>query len=315
MKFEDYYETMGVPRDVDDAALKKQYRRLARKYHPDVSTEANAEERFKAIGEAYEVLKDPEKRAAYDQLGADWQAGQDFRPPPGWAAHGSPFGEPSDYANGFAGPGFEFDDFSDFFHSIFGQTPGGGQARSGARAGPGRARDAHARLAITLEELYSGTPVALTLMDRHTGTERRLLVTVPKHVREGQSFRLPGQGGAGGPGEPAGDLYVELRVVPHPEFEVRGNDIHSTVTVAPWEAVLGTQVSVNTLGGRIKLTVPEGSRSGTRLRLKNRGLAGSEQGHHFVSLTVQVPEHVSEAEREHYVALAELSTFAPRHAR
>ncbi len=310
MKFKDYYETMGVTRDVDDKTLKSAYRRLARKFHPDVSEELDAEAKFKAIGEAYEVLKDPEKRAAYDLLGPNWQAGQDFRPPPNRSDIDWAFDE----TRSFGTAGFDADGFSEFFHSMFGEPH---RARDGAhtRSRQRKGRDLHTRLAVTLEELYAGGPVELTLLDPATGAERCLRVTVPKHVRSGQSFRLRGQGAASGSsGVPAGDLYVELSVVPHPEFRVVGNDIHSVLEVAPWEAVLGTQVSVNTLGGPIKLSVPQGSRTGNKLRVKNRGLPGVQAGHQFVTLTVQVPSVVTAAERAHYKALAELSSTSVKEA-
>ena len=298
MKYQDYYATMGVARDADESAIKKAYRKLARKYHPDVSTEKDAEEKFKALGEAYEVLKDPEKRAAYDQLGTGFHAGQDFQPPPGW-------GQYERSGHGTGGEEFDVGDLSDFFSSLFGE---GRRARSAAPKG----RDAHARIFITLEDLYAGKPVLVSLTDPGTGEERQLRVTVPKDIRDGQSFRLKGQANSGAKGIPPGDIYLELRTIPHPKFTVDGDDVYSQVDVSPWEAVLGAQVPVETLGSTIKLTIPPRSRSGTRLRVKNRGLPGSKPGHQYVTLTVQVPETVTDEELREYKVLAEKSTFDPR---
>ena len=306
MKYEDYYQTLGVERDANDATIKKAYRKLARKYHPDVSTEADAEERFKALSEAYEVLKDPEKRAAYDQLGANWQAGQDFEPPPGWTGG---FGM---HNGGFGDAEFDLHDFSDFFASMFEGGAGPGQRSRRSYGGAARGRDVHARLFVTLEQLYAAEPVELLHNDPSTGRERRLRVTVPAGLRDGESFRLKGQGHQAAGNAQPGDLYVEMRIIPHPDFDVDGNDIYSKVPISPWEAVLGAKVPVATLGGTINLTVPAGSRTGSRLRVKDRGLPGRVRGHQYVTLSVQVPDTVSDEERKHYEALSNLSAFDPR---
>lgn len=302
MEFKDYYTILGVDRGADQDEIKRAYRKLARKYHPDVSQEADAEQRFKEVGEAYEVLKDPEKRAAYDQLGADWQSGQEFRPPPNW-----------DHEFAFQGGGFTGGDvFSDFFESLFG--------RRDFHRGPDVAhgRDVQARIEVTLEQLHAGAPIEIGIdapeVDRDgtvRGRVKRLKVTVPKGLGDGQSFRLKGQGRPGLGGGPPGDLYVEIRLRPHPRFRLDGLDVLSTVAVAPWEAVLGATIEVPTLGGPVKLTVPAGSTTGTRLRLKGRGLPGNPPGHHFVTLTVDVPKTVSDAERELYRQLAQSSAYSP----
>jgi curved DNA-binding protein len=300
MEYQDYYDTVGVPRDADQDTIKKAYRRLARKYHPDVSKAVDAEAKFKELGEAYEVLKDPEKRAAYDQLGHNWQAGQDFQPPPDW-------GDGQFNTNGF-GDGAQFKDFSDFFSNLFGQE-GFGPGEHGV---PPQSRDQHARINLTLEELYAEKPVELFFRDPVTRQEKRLRVKVPAQMRDGQSFRLAGQGVSAGASGRAGDLYVEVFLVPHPRFRVEGNDVYSEVMVSPWEAVLGAQIPVDTLGGTVNLKVPERSAHGSQLRLKNRGLPGPNRGHQFISLIVQVPDDPSEEELELFRTLAGVSSFNPR---
>lgn len=307
MQYQDYYETLGVARDADEDAIKKAYRKLARKYHPDVSKDPDAEEKFKALGEAYEVLKDSEKRAAYDQLGHNWQAGQDFQPPPGWA--GGEF-----RSNGF-GEDVHFEDFSDFFSSLFGRGgfSDGGFERTARRAPV--ARDLHARINLTLEELYAEQPVELFLRDPTTRQERRLRVKVPPQMRDGQSFRLAGQGGQGRGEADRGDLYVEVCLVPHPRFRIEGDDVYCELAVSPWEAVLGAQVPVETLGGTVNLKIPAGSNHGTQLRLKDRGMPGPRRGHQYVRLVVKVPTEPSEEELQHMKALAQTSSFNPRSVR
>ena len=300
MEYQDYYDTLGVAKDADQDTIKKAYRKLARKYHPDVSKAVDAEAKFKELGEAYEVLKDPEKRAAYDQLGQNWQAGQDFQPPPDW-------GDGGFRTNGFGG-GAQSKDFSDFFANLFGQE---GFERGGHGVPP-QSRDQHARINLTLEELYAEKPVELFFRDPVSRQEKRLRVKVPPQMRDGQSFRLAGQGTPAGDGGRAGDLYVEVFLVPNPKFRVEGSDVYSEVSVSPWEAVLGVQIPVDTLGGTVNLKVPERSSNGSQLRLKNRGLPGPNRGHHFISLRVQVPDDPSEEELELFRALAGVSSFNPR---
>ncbi len=293
MDYKDYYNTLGISRDASQDEVKRAYRKLARKYHPDVSTESDADTRFKEVGEAYEVLKDPEKRAAYDQLGSNWQNGQQFQPPPEWADFG--------FSNsGFQGGGH----FSDFFDSLFGQQ----QSRHAT------GRDVHARLEVTLEQMASGAPVELALQvpqlapDGSTRSSvKRLKVKVPPGLTEGESFRLKGQGHASPGGGPAGDLYVDLVFAPHPSYTVSGLDVHSELSIAPWQAVLGDKVSVATLNGPVMVRVPAGSTTGKRLRLAGRGLPGNPAGNHYVTLKIDIPTSLSERERELYSQLATAS--------
>lgn len=318
MEYRDYYDVLGVERGASQEEIKRAYRRLARKYHPDVSRESDADARFKEVGEAYEVLKDPEKRAAYDQLGSNWRAGQEFRPPPGWERQFR-------FETGMDGAG----GFSDFFQAIFGDggifgdaaRPGGPSGAAGPFAdalrghrgfgGEARGRDARASLHVTLEQLASGEPVEVALNQPGGSGAKRLKVKVPGGLTDGQSFRLRGQGDPG-MGGAAGDLYLELRLLPHPEFTVDGLDVGSEVPITPWEAVLGTSVSVPTLTGRVKLKIPPGTTGGKRLRLTGRGLPGSPAGNHLVTVRVDVPAHVTPRERALYESLAEASDFNPR---
>lgn len=299
MRYKDYYAVMGLSRGATQDEIKRAYRRLARKYHPDVSKEANAEERFKELQEAYEVLRDPEKRAAYDQLGSNWRQGQEFRPPPDW------------------GKGFEFStgrtrgagrrstyggaSFSDFFSELFGEGspfgagPSGGFERStGGFAAAGQ--DHVARIEIDLEDAYRGATRTIDLRtpeltpDGHVVTRPRTLrVSIPAGVVEGQQIRLAGQGSPGVGGGPAGDLYLEVNLRPHPLYKVDGRDVIVSLPVAPWEAALGETVSVPTLGGPVEMKLPPGARSGQRLRLRGRGLPGSPPGDQYVVLSIVLP--------------------------
>jgi curved DNA-binding protein len=295
MEYQDYYKILGVDRTADAASIKKAYRKLARKYHPDVSKEPDAEKKFKQINEAYEVLKDEEKRAAYDELGQSWKTGQDFQPPPGW----QPFG-----AGGRASSSaFDFDNFADLFGDMF-----SGAAQQNAK--PHTNLDLHATLSLTLEELYGAKPVELYVRNPTTGDERKLRVKVPAHLRDGESFRLKGQGATRA--NQTGDLYVEIKVVPHPNFEVRGNDVHVRLPITPWEAVLGAKIQVDTLGGPVNLTVPPRSQAGQQLRLGNRGLPGPRPGSQIVTLDIYVPTDVDEQTLAHFEALAKSSDYNPR---
>ena len=292
MQFRDYYETLGVARSASQDDVKRAYRRLAHKYHPDVSKEANAEARFKEVGEAYEVLKDPEKRAAYDRFGKDWKHGQEFRPPPGWERQFD-----------FGGGGFSGDSgFSDFFETLFGR---GGFA--GAR-GPMRARggDQSVRVEIPLEDAYRGATRTITVRGR------TLSVRIPKGVTEGQRIRLGGQGGAGAGGGPAGDLYLAVAHAAHPLFTAEGRDVHLKLPIAPWEAALGATVSVPTLGGKVDLKIPRGSRAGRTLRLKGRGLPGRPSGDQYVTLEIVIPPADSPEAESLYRKMAESMRFDPR---
>jgi curved DNA-binding protein len=310
MEFKDYYKIMGVARDATQDEIKRSYRKLARKYHPDVSKEPDAEARFKDLGEAYEVLKDTEKRAAYDQLGANWKGGQEFRPPPDWNA-GFEFS-----GGGFTGA--DTADFSDFFASLFGRDF---RAGGGGRGAPFHARgeDHHAKVLIDLEDAYQGTTRTITLhvpavdAQGHVVTrERTLNVTIPKGIRAGQHIRLSGQGNAGiGEGK-AGDLYLQIEFRPHPLYRVDGRDLYLDLPVAPWEAALGATVKVPTLGGIVELKIPEGSGSGRKLRLKGRGLPGDPPGDCYVMLAIALPPADTEAAKDLYRKMAQELNFNPR---
>lgn len=334
MEFKDYYEILGVKPEASQDEIKRAFRKLARKYHPDVSEDPDAERKYKEAGEAYEALKDPEKRKQYDQLRAGgWRSGDEFRPPPGWEARGS-----------FRGGGFTEADtagFSDFFEAIFGSMGGAGDAFAdlgglggfGTRTGgtrtfgrrPARMRgeDLHHRLTITLEEAYRGGQRQLTLTspepdERGMRVERQrtVRVKIPKGVTNGSQVRLKGLGGSGMGGGPAGDLLLEIGIAPHGVFDVDGHDVILYLPIAPWEAALGATVKVPTLGGEVELKVPPGAQNGQRLRLKGRGLpaggGSAEAGNQFVVLRIEVPREISPRARELYEELARESHFNPR---
>lgn len=318
MDFKDYYAVLGVSESASPEEIKKAYRKLARKYHPDVSKEEDADAKFKDLGEAYEVLKDPEKRAEYDQLRKYGARGDgSFEPPPGWQS-----------ASGFGGGGYTDADasqFSDFFEEIF-----GGGRRAGGFSGGGfggfrqsrrsRGEDVHARLALFLEEAYHGCEKQVQFttheVDEHgriTARPKTLKVKIPAGMRDGQHIRLKGQGSPGMGGGENGDLFIEVELAPHPVFTVEGRDLLLTVPVAPWEAALGASVTVPTVGGKVNLKVPKGSNSGRKLRLKGKGLPGKHPGDQIVVLQVVMPEqHSAEAEKL-YQQLAEAEEhFNPR---
>lgn len=303
MKYQDYYQTLGVARDASIDDIKRAYRKLARKYHPDVSKEANAEARFKEINEANAVLSDPEKRAAYDQLGANWRAGQDFD-----ASHWN-----NGHTRGHAGFSAEnAAEFSDFFSQLFGGGFAGGARRSGM---PGQ--DQHAKLRIALEDAYHGATRTLQLalpgFDGNTATQGRTLqVRIPAGIVTGQQIRLAGQGSAGFGGGPAGDLYLEVELEPHPLYRVEGRDVHLHLPVAPWEAALGATLTVPTLGGKVELKIPAGARAGQTLRLKGRGLPGKTPGDQYVVLQIVAPQADNPEKRALYERMAREMAFNPR---
>ncbi|GAB2799693.1 DnaJ C-terminal domain-containing protein [Halomonas shantousis] len=313
MEFKDYYQVLGVGRDAPQDGIKRAYRRLARKYHPDVSKEADAEERFKELGEAYEVLKDPEKRAAYDQLGQNWQAGQDFQPPPDW-----------DTGFEFRGGGYTQEDaaaFSDFFESLFGRSGFGQRGFHDAhRHGVDlRGEDHHARIQIELEDAYRGATRTITLQSaeldargRIQRRERRLNVRIPKGIRQGQRIRLSGQGGPGLEGGKAGDLYLEVEFNVHNRYRVEGHDVFLELPVTPWEAALGATVRVPTPDGSVELKIPAESHAGQRLRLKGRGIPGKPPGDFYAILQVVLPPADNERARQAYRRMAEELSFNPR---
>ena len=316
MEFKDYYKIMGVERGASQDELKRAHRKLARKYHPDVSKEANAEERFKELGEAYDVLKDPEKRAAYDRLGANWKSGQDFQPPPDWNA-------------GFETRGSGFDDqaagdHSDFFESLFrqaraSQSAGGGGA-SRDHGFHAKGQDSHAQIQISLEEAYHGGARKVTLQMPAVDAQGHLIMrehpiefTIPRGVRAGQRIRLAGQGGPGmGQGQ-AGDLYLEVAFLPHKHYRVDKHDVYLDLPVAPWEAALGATIEVPTPSGTVALTVPAGSSEGRKLRLKGRGIPAKTPGDFYFVLKIALPPASSDAAKALYQNMAsEFSSFNPR---
>ena len=314
MDYRDYYAVMGVARDATQDEIKRAYRKLARKFHPDVSKAADAEERFKELGEAYEVLKDPEKRAAYDQLGKNWQAGQDFRPPPDWDA-GFEFKGGWSSDDGKAG-------FSDFFESLFGHGKGFQSAGfSHASRARGRGEDHHSRIDISLEDAFKGATISLQLRIPEYDAQghlsehlRKLQVKIPRGVTSGRRIRLAGQGGKGYNGGPPGDLYLEVWLRPHPLYQVEGKDVFVNLPITPWEAALGGKVQVPTLGGKVDLNITAGARSGQKLRLKGRGLpvAGEAPGDQYAVLQIMAPPAHTDERKALYEKMARDMPFNPR---
>ena len=332
VKFQDYYEVLGVPRTATEDDIKKAYRKLARKYHPDVNPgDTTAEEKFKDIGEAYAVLSDPDKRQRYDQLGANWKAGADFTPPPGWEGGHVEYGDFGDLFGAGRGAG----GFSDFFESLFG-------SRRGARAGTGfamRGQDIEAAIELSLEEAHHGTTRTITLQTtavcptcngsgmqgkqpcatcRGTGVVTRpktLDVTIPPGVRHGSVIRLAGQGEPGTGNAPSGDLLLHVQLRPHPLFYVLGDgDVEIELPVAPWEAALGAKVKVPTIGNTVDMTIPAGAQGGQRLRLRGQGMQrrGSGRGDQYVKLKLVNPPTLTDSERALFEQLAAASHFDPR---
>ena len=300
MEYKDYYKILGIERDAKEAEIKTAYRRLARKYHPDVSKETNAEQKFKEVGEAYEVLKDPQKRQAYDQLGANWKAGQNFNPPPEW----------QDIFSGaeFSHSGFEASGFSDFFESLFGGGFSQGRASGFGQTGfQTKGADQHASMSIRLEEAFTGASKTIRL-----NNGRNLEVKIPTGITSGKRIRLAGQGTAGMGGGPKGDLYLEIQVLPHSLYTLDGRDVLLDLPISPWEAVLGARIQVPTLGGRVETKVPAGSQSGKKLRLKKRGLPGNPQGDQIITLQIVVPNASNDQDRHFYEEMAKRFEFNPR---
>lgn len=308
MEFKDYYATLGVDRTASQEDIKRAYRKLARKFHPDVSKEANAEARFKDVAEAYEALNDPEKRAAYDELGQRYARGQEFSPPPGWNSgyefSGRGFG---DEGGGFGG--FGTFDHSDFFESLFGRAAG--RTRGARQAARHAGEDHHAKVMIDLEDAYRGAHRTISLHvpvtdnnGRVTMQERQLDVNIPKGVREGQHLRLAGQGGAGHGGGAAGDLYLEIEFRPHRLFRIDGRDVYVDLPVAPWEAALGANMTVPTPDGSVELSVPPKSSAGRKLRLKGKGLPGKTPGDFYTVVQIALPPAETTAAQNAYRAMA-----------
>ncbi|MBN1566388.1 MAG: J domain-containing protein [Acidobacteria bacterium] len=332
VKFRDYYEVLGAPRTAPAEEIKKRYRKLAHKHHPDVNPgDKTAEERFKELNEAYEVLSDPDKRRRYDQLGRNWKGGADFTPPPGWES------APGDSGD-IHGAEYSAGDFSDFFETLF----GGGRGAHARRGGAGFARrgsNVEAEISLTFEEAHRGVTRKFSLEAgeicadcggngsknnkvcascRGSGSVHRLRaleVDVPPGVRDGTVIRLAGQGEAGSNGAPPGDLYLRVALEPHHLFSIVGNDdVQIQLPVTPWEAALGTKIEVPTLDGPVKMTIPEGSQGGRRLRLRGQGLRRRHggRGDQYIQLKIEIPPTLSAREKELYGKLAAESQFNPR---
>lgn len=318
MEYKDYYKILGVDRKADADAIKQSYRRLARKYHPDVSKEANAEEQFKNVQEAYEVLKDKEKRAAYDELGADWKAGQDFRPPPGWDANAN-----FRHAGGGRGQQFTEEDmgqFSDFFSNMFGRGQTGGFDGQHGHGFRQRGGDQRAKIQISLSEAYHGGARNIQLQMPEIDTDgrmshklRTLKIVIPAGAAQGQQLRLGGQGAPGVGGGSSGDLYLEIEITDHPLFTLQGRDVYLTLPVTPWEAALGAEIKIPTLGGSVGLKLKPDSQSGQKLRLKGRGMPGKPvAGDQYAVLQIQTPAAHSEEQKRIYQQMATTMPFNPR---
>lgn len=324
--YKDYYATLGVARDASDDDIKKAFRKLARQYHPDVAKDKKvAEDKFKEINEAYEVLSDPAKRQKYDQLGAGWQDGGGFDVPPGWQGGASGFPGAGGQEFHFSGTGF-----SDFFEQFFGggsrfgfgREPeefsfGRGQAAAGVRAR--RGNDVEGDILVTLEEAMHGTqrPVSLRMTNPQTGEgeTHTFEVRIPPGATDGRKIRVPGKGEPGRGGGAAGDLILRVRHAAHPDFSSREADLYHELAVAPWEAVLGAELVVSTLDGSIKLRLPPGTENGRKLRVRGRGLPKGktgERGDFYVVVTIQIPAHLSDDERALWQKLRDTSSFNPR---
>jgi len=296
MEYKDYYKILGVERSISQADLKKTYRKLARKYHPDVSKEANAEERFKEVNEAYEVLGDEEKRSQYDTLGANWKNGQNFNPPPGWEG-GFDF---SQFTSGGHG-GSSSSGFSDFFESMF----GGGFQQGGRQQGFNQRRPKPQAevlsLYVDLEDVYAGKTKRVRLPDGSS-----VEVKIPKGIEEGKKIRLSGKASTGG------DLHLQIQLKKHPRFRHEGKDIYLDLPIAPWEAALGSSVTLDTLSGQLRLTVPANSSSGKKMRIKGRGLPGEINGDQFVVLQIVTPPAISKSEIKFYEDMEKKFDWKPR---
>ncbi len=313
MEYKDYYAVLGVDKKASADDIKHAYRRLARKFHPDVSKEANAEEKFKNVQEAYEVLKDPEKRTAYDQLGSQWKAGQDFRRPPNWGAN-------TQFHQG--GGGFaeaDMGDFSDFFADLFGRQRGAsGEQHFGGRGGfKQRGSDQQVKIGISLEDAFHGTTKTFQLQEPSDGRSppksRTIKVNIPAGAMSGQRLRLANQGNPGIGGAPNGDLYLEIDIENNRRFSLQDKDIYLTLPITPWEAALGADIKVPTLGGEVGMKLAAGSQAGQKLRLKGRGMpAKPTPGDQYVVLQIQTPKAENETQIDCYKKMAEVMPFNPR---
>jgi curved DNA-binding protein len=312
LEFKDYYQVLGLDKSASEAEIKKSYRKLARKYHPDVSKEADAELRMKEVNEAYAVLGDLEKRAAYDQLGSRYRDGQEFQPPPNWDA-GFEF-------SGADSSGADMGDYSDFFANLFGQAAAGQAGRGGrARPRPRRGEDHHAKIVIDLRDAYQGAPRTITLrgaradaQGRVSMQEHSLSVQIPKGVKEGQHIRLAGQGSPGSGGSAAGDLFLEVHFKPDPHYRVDGRDVYLSLPVTPWEAALGASIEAPTPSGKVQVKIPANSQSGRKLRLKGRGIPGEPAGDLYLLLEIALPPADTDKARQLYEMMAREMAFNPR---
>jgi len=308
MEYKDYYKTLGISRDATQDEIKKSYRKLARKFHPDICKDADAEQKFKELGEAYEVLKDPEKRAAYNKFGSDWKQGQEFKPPPNWDA-GFEF-------RGGGSTGAESFGYSDFFENLF----GGGGFQSGQATFRAAGQDEHAKVLISLNDACSGATRIFTLsrpeVDKNghlVNRQHTISVTIPKGVVEGQRIRLKGQGLPGMGGGPSGDLYLEIAFEKHPLFHAENRDLHLILPVTPWEAALGATIKAPTLKGKVNLKVPSGSQSGTKLRLKGKGLcSAARSGNLYITLKIVTPKATTKEQKKLYEQMSKSMPMNPR---
>jgi curved DNA-binding protein len=311
MDYKDYYNLMGLERGASQDEIKRAYRKLARKYHPDVSKEADAETLFKELGEAYAVLKTPEKRAAYDELGAGWKEGQEFKPPPDW-----------DAGFEFTGGGFGGGDssaHSEFFESLFGHGFGSAQAGHEQTGFHARGEDHHAKVLIDLEDAYRGSTCDITLRTPEldstghvTSKQRTLNVKIPKGVKQGQRVRLPGQGSPGIGNGRTGDLYLEIEFRPHKLFKIEGRDLYLDLPITPWEAALGATVKAPTPEGPVDLKIPPGTTAGRKLRLRKRGVPGTPPGDLYATLTITLPAADNDTAKELYQKMEKELAYNPR---
>jgi curved DNA-binding protein len=324
VEYKDYYSILGVPKKATREEIQKAYRKLARKFHPDVNRSPEAEAKFKEVNEAHEVLKDPEKRAKYDQFGSAWkQAQRSGTPPPGFEDIFSVFTSGARKPPGgfhFGGQGFEGESFSSFFEMLFGSDLGSGGTGGGPRvtwsstdpaAARGKGADHEATISLSLVEAARGGEHELSLTDPNSGQRRTLRVKIPRGIRPGQRIRLAGQGGSGGGGPTRGDLYLRVELLPDPRFRLEGNTLHTTIELTPWTAALGGQVRIHTLAGEVTVRIPPGSSSGRKIRLRGKGYPSPKggAGNLIAEIRIQVPEHLTERERELFEELAKVSKF------